>query len=112
MAELLAAAGAKRLTRPPAAAAAAGAGPCTAFLLCETGDAAGSPAQPQQQPGKGQGQGEEAGAEKQRQAVPPSIAAAKWYQKAAEAGVSVVSHRWLLDSISSYTVKPLPPYRI
>ncbi len=46
------------------------------------------------------------------QAVPPAVAAAKWFHKAKEGGVPVVSHRWLLDSIGSYTPQPLAAYRL
>lgn len=113
VAELLQAAGAKRLSRPPTAThSAARGGPCTSFLLCEAPDAGGSPHQQQAAAAAGPAgqQGGAASAAAVPKVVPPALAAAKWYQKAAEAGVPVVSRRWLLDSISSYTVKPLAPY--
>lgn len=115
--QLVKAAGGKLLSRPPAAAPAprAASGPCTSFLLCEAaepgvrdGPVAGVPAGEQQQ-----GQQEGAEAEGQgKAAVPPALAASKWFQKAAEGGVPVVSHRWLLDSIGRYTPQPLAGYRL
>ena len=122
VAALLRAAGAKQLSRPPAAAPAprAGAGPCTSLLLCEAPEpgSAGSPTA-----GGAGGQpaaaaaAAEAGDQAQAQgaaaaAVPPAIAGAKWYQKAVEGGVPVVRHGWLLDSISCYTIQPLSRYRL
>ena len=124
--QLLRAAGAKQLSRPPAAQPAprAAAGPCTSFLLAELPDGAGSPAAaplpppPSEQAG---GDGDGAGSKSAAAAAPgsslslvapPAIAEAKWYQRAREGGVPVVSHRWLLDSISWYTPQPLERYRL
>lgn len=121
VATLLKAAGAKQLSRPPAAAPTprAGAGPCTSLILCEAPEpgAAYSPSAAisgggQQAAALGDAA---AAAEQQQQAaapVPPAVAAAKWYQKAAEGGVPVVRHGWLLDSISCYTIQPLSKYRL
>jgi hypothetical protein len=39
-----------------------------------------------------------------------SLASAKWYRRAKQAGVPVVAHRWLLDSIGAYTAKPVTQY--
>ena len=122
VAALLKAAGAKQLSRPPAAAPTprAGAGPCTSLILCEAPEpgAASSPSAAINGSGGQQpaAQGDAAAAaEQQQQAavpVPPAVAAAKWYQKAAEGGVPVVRHGWLLDSISCYTIQPLSKYRL
>ncbi len=120
VAALLKAAGAKQLSRPPAAAPTprAGAGPCTSLILCEAPEpgAASSPAAALSGGGQAAAQGEAAAAaaaaQQQAVAVPPAIAAAKWYQKAAEGGVPVVRHGWLLDSISCYTIQPLSKYRL
>lgn len=116
--QLLAAAGARLLSRAPAAPPPrACAGPCTSFMLCEA--AAGYGANPRepghaQAPGGGGGGGGGGGAEQKAGglAVPPAVAAAKWFQKAQEGGVPVVSHRWLLDSIGCYTPQPLAGYRL
>lgn len=121
MAQLLREAGAKLLSRPPAAMPAprAAAGPCTSFLLCEAPDApGGSPgtaAAEAQQRKEGQAAGAVGGAGVEgapAPAVPPAVAASKWYQRAVEGGVLVVNHRWLLDSISWYTLQPLAKYRM
>lgn len=122
VAQLLAAAGARLLSRAPAAAPPrAPAGPCTSFLLCEAAAVGGgSPAPPgQRQAPDGAGNGTadgDGGSKEQGQpvglAVPPTVAAAKWFQKAKAGGVPVVAHRWLLDSIGSYTPQPLAGYRL
>lgn len=88
VAALLKAAGAKQLSRPPAAAPTprAGAGPCTSLILCEAPEpgAAGSPAAALSggggQQAVGQAAEEEAGEQEQQQRaqVPPAVAAAKW----------------------------------
>lgn len=103
VAQLLKATGAKQLSRPPAAlhAPRAGTGPCTSFLLCEGPEMAG-----------GAGAGPQEAAEAPAPPAPPAVAGAKWYQRALEGGVAVVSHRWLLDSISAYTPQPLARYRL
>ena len=107
---LLQAAGAKCLPRPPAScSAAAHGGPPSALLLCDVPDARSSPAaapQRAQQEGTGEAGGRGVGP------APPAVAGAKWFRKAAEAGVPVAVLRWLLDSIGSYTVRPLAPYRL
>ncbi|KAI3428535.1 hypothetical protein D9Q98_007358 [Chlorella vulgaris] len=113
VAELLLAAGAKRLSRPPAAPLqGTSGGPCTSFLLCEGPDTASSPASHRHLHEAGTVCAATCGnaVGPAAVAVPPALAAAKWYQKAAEAGVPVVSHRWLLDTISSYTALPLSAY--
>jgi hypothetical protein len=113
VAELLLAAGAKRLSRPPAAPLqGTSGGPCTSFLLCEGPDTASSPAQHRHMHEAGTVCAATCGnaVGPAAVAVPPALAAAKWYRKAAEAGVPVVSHRWLLDTISSYTALPLSAY--
>ena len=114
MAELLKAAGAKVLSRAPAGPAPrACSGPCSSFLLCEAAADGGSPkGEALPAPGGGAGGGTAGRASEAQAAVPPAVAGAKWYQKAREAGAPVVSHRWLLDSISSYTLQPLASYRL
>lgn len=101
MARLLQAAGARRLTRPPAGHGSSRTGPCTTFLLCEAPDAVASPKLPAAHGAAGAAAG-----------PPAAVAAAKWYQQAGESGAPVVSHRWLLDSVSCYTQRPLAPYRL
>ena len=108
VARLLQAAGARRLTRPPAGHGGSRSGPCTSFLLCEAPDAAASP----KLPAAPQDAAAPAAGPPPLAAPPPAVAAAKWYQKAAEGGVPVVTHRWLLDSVSCYTQRPLAPYRL
>lgn len=98
VAALLKAAGGRELRRPPPGPAAPG-GPCTSFILVE-GSSAGSPA--------AAGGGAAAAAA----AAGARAEERRWRDKAAAAGVPLVSHRWLLDSVSSYTAKPLAPYRM
>jgi hypothetical protein len=107
VARLLQAAGARRLTRPPAGHGGSRSGPCTSFLLCEAPEAAASP-----KPSAAQHAAAPAAAAPPLAAPPAAVAAAKWYQKATESGVPVVNHRWLLDSVSCYTQRPLAPYRL
>ncbi|GAB4814502.1 hypothetical protein N2152v2_001548 [Parachlorella kessleri] len=111
IAELLRAAGARVLSRPPSVQARAGTagavppGPCTSFVLCEASEG-GSPQQAQQsQQGSAHGR-------PPRQGAVAALQQEKWYSRAAAAGVSIVSSKWLMDTVSSYTLKPLQDYLV
>ena len=103
---MLKASGARQLQRPPPGLPPAD-GPCTSFVLCEATAAAleGAQLQQQQAPGSG-GRGAGAGA------ASCGGREERWRERAAAAGVPVVSHRWLLDCLSSYTARPLEQYRV
>lgn len=110
MAALLKAAGARLLSRPPSGlsggdgAAGAAQGPTSTLVLCEpaAGGSGGSPAEQQRSGGGGAAAVPPAGAE--------GLRAEKWYARAAEAGVPVVAHSWLIDSVAAYTPRPLAGY--
>lgn len=115
VAELLSAAGARTLTRMPSAPAgadtAAAGGPATTFVLCEQPEA-GSPAAPGggRRSSTSDGAAAAAAAGAESAAGGEALQQAKWYRRATEAGVPVVSSRWLMDSVGACTLRPLGPY--
>lgn len=91
--------------------------------MCEAPEAGSSPRQQQQGVavgGHAQRGGSKAGLAAEGPAVTavvPTAAAPlerlqqqKWYQQAAAHGVRVISHKWLMDSVAAFSLKPVEQY--
>lgn len=132
MVALLRAAGARQLARPPCGPAPSE-GPCTSLVMCEAGGDSTAGATPQHaqhgrqaaSPDNADQEGGAlytalAGADGARAFIPgvdcishaDEVRKEKWFVRATESGVPVVSSLWLMDSLSSFTVRPLAEYTI